>query len=894
MGHFKGMRKRLMILCLAGLLLAGSEVYAEETDQSASAQAEILTTETSERETSEVHSSVKIGIEPVHWKRRIYDMWCEADDKDLKADSVKVYAGKNYHLVDAKGNVLSEGSYIDADGNVISGTDGGRVSRDRYGWYIGWDKPNLSGWGKHHVYVQADKEFIGGNNQTLGVSGLSGIYSLDEPLEVKYSFDYEDIKVNVASEVDVSDVEFPVLRGIDTKNANFLNKAVIKIESVYGELKNLPIEIQWYRVEKSSEGSEKLIPVGEGQKRPPYYIPESELSILDESPEYRVRVFYVGEASTQEARENTKGYENISSAEKWMDEAVFKVKDITGVIDLMVCLEDLPYNNETSSNNFKYKLYRFDQPNQMIGSDTPYTEYTVSFEKQGNENTQHLFIDQLSAGWYTLVPTEPEGQFEEKIENRVDSCEPKARTGSAAGVDFYIGQIVDTKYSWESIRYQGQNTENERSDNFFRVVYRYKETVYGVQYDMNLPEGVSGKGEVPTDSEKYAVGTSVKVRSGHSMTSDGWKFVGWSLDPGDGIYGTGDEIYSDISVHGIEVKSNVSMVKDGLKLYGQWVPVYTVNYDGNLSTGGNVPLDINGTAGQGTNIYYYEDMVTVLSSGNLEKTDSDGTKYIFDGWSMNQDGSGNRYYEGDKFAMKDANVTLYAQWKAVGTDKYAVNYVVVLPEGAELAGEVPEDDKKYADGNVIKVKGSGTMSVSHYRFAGWSTESREDGLYQQDEVLYGSNDVGDTVHHEEIVMKEQGISFYSRWIPLYQVVYYSNGNVTGDIPKDENEYVKDDMVKILSGDKMIRPGYQFIGWNTKENGSGQSYDPGLKFNMPAENIELYAQWEEVAFPETKPEETEQKEEHERNNMWIMVWIALVAVICIAAYVIIQLILHKKR
>lgn len=287
-------------------------------------------------------------------------------------------------------------------------------------------------------------------------------------------------------------------------------------------------------------------------------------------------------------------------------------------------------------------------------------------------------------------------------------------------------------------------------------------------------------------------------------------------------------------------------------------------------------------------------MVTVLSPGNLEKTDSDGTKYIFDGWSMNQDGSGNRYYEGDKFAMKDANVTLYAQWKAVGTDKYAVNYVVVLPEGAELAGEVPEDDKKYADGNVIKVKGAGTMSVSHYRFAGWSTESREDGLYQQDEVLYGSNDVGDTVHHEEIVMKEQGISFYSRWIPLYQVVYYSNGNVTGDIPKDENEYVKDDMVKILSGDKMIRPGYQFIGWNTKENGSGQSYDPGLKFNMPAENIELYAQWEEVAFPETKPEETEQKEEHERNNMWIMVWIALAAVICIAAYVIIQLILHKKR
>ena len=42
---------------------------------------------------------------------------------------------------------------------------------------------------------------------------------------------------------------------------------------------------------------------------------------------------------------------------------------------------------------------------------------------------------------------------------------------------------------------------------------------------------------------------------------------------------------------------------------------------------------------------------------------------------------------------------------------------------------------------------------------------------------------------------------------------------------------------------MTKANHTFTGWNTKADGTGTSYDPNDKFNMPAENVILYAQWE---------------------------------------------------
>lgn len=91
-------------------------------------------------------------------------------------------------------------------------------------------------------------------------------------------------------------------------------------------------------------------------------------------------------------------------------------------------------------------------------------------------------------------------------------------------------------------------------------------------------------------------------------------------------------------------------------------PTYTVTYDGNGAVGGVVPVDTNAyVEGQGVQV-----------SGNTGNLTLAG--YVFSTWNTVADGSGSVYKTGDTFQMKNANITLYAQWVAAGDTAYTVAY----------------------------------------------------------------------------------------------------------------------------------------------------------------------------------------------------------------------------
>ena len=836
-------------------------------------------------EDSQKDTSMRQNVSVTDWKRRIYQAVYSAEAFEGEAYAVRAYAGEHFHFTDSQGNILSEGTYIDETGNISGDFTGGKVCRDRNGWYILWETPDMDQWQESSVYIQADSDFIGGNNLTIGVDGASGIYLKADSAAADRPFNTSP--VNVAVEVEAVDTNLPVMKGTDVSDSDFLQKASVKLYSVYGELSQLPLKAQWYLV--TTEGEQ---PVGEELTAAPYRLPEDEAATLNEAKEYVLKIYYNGEASTKESLLNSSGYENVVSGDEPMAQASLKNEIIGGRILVTVQLEQRPYQDGvTAFHNFRFKLYRFDSPNQVITDSTPYTAYALGFETASDEARKQIEISDLEEGWYTLVPEIPESHYVEREGQRTDNCYPYERTGSSAGIDFHIGEIVDNQYSWESIRYQGQDVQDPLGDNFFKVNYTYAETVYPVNYKNNLPEGAELQGQEPVDTGKYASGSMVSVSGSNGMTAEGWQFAGWGTEAGDGIYSEGEELYSDSSVHNISVEKQIEMTKDGLTLYGQWIPVYTVNYNGNTSTGGNVPVDTGGTVYPGKNVYYSGDRVQILSPSDLIKEDEDGTRYVFDGWCMNQDGSGEHLYEGS-FSVSDSNVTLYAQWKTVSADTYAVNYIASLPEGTRMTGVLPKDGEKYEAGSKVTVQNQGTIAVEHYRFAGWSLKSREDALYQPGEEIYGTKDIGNTVTKTEAVMAEEGLYFYSRWIPLYQVIYHANAGGVEAVPEDTNEYEVNQMVEILSGERMRREGYQFMGWNTKRDGSGQSYDSGLKFNMPPEKIELYAQWQKI--PETEiPEEKEEPGKFDKKMTAPLVILSIFGFLCIAAYVIYQWFSHKK-
>jgi uncharacterized repeat protein (TIGR02543 family) len=151
-------------------------------------------------------------------------------------------------------------------------------------------------------------------------------------------------------------------------------------------------------------------------------------------------------------------------------------------------------------------------------------------------------------------------------------------------------------------------------------------------------------------------------------------------------------------------------------LYAKWRPTYTVVYNGNENTSGNVPID-------GSSPYESGSTVTVLGnsgSPELEKTEKE---FMFAGWNTEANGSGTPYSEGDEFSI-NANTTLYAQWTAI--------YTVTYNGNENTSGNVPSDGSSpYESGSIVTVFGNSSSPVlekTGSTFSGWNTAANGSGI----------------------------------------------------------------------------------------------------------------------------------------------------------------------
>lgn len=141
-------------------------------------------------------------------------------------------------------------------------------------------------------------------------------------------------------------------------------------------------------------------------------------------------------------------------------------------------------------------------------------------------------------------------------------------------------------------------------------------------------------------------------------------------------------------------------------VYGQKMTVmklgeaYTVSYNSNGATAGNVPTDSN----------LYDNQATVTTAGNTGNLENPG--YAFCGWNTAADGSGTDYKAGDTFTIRNSNVLLYAKWASLNV---TVDYA-------------PGEHGTISATNETIVKGGHPAAVpnvtpnSGYRFTGWSSD----------------------------------------------------------------------------------------------------------------------------------------------------------------------------
>jgi Listeria/Bacterioides repeat/Listeria/Bacterioides repeat/Listeria/Bacterioides repeat/Listeria/Bacterioides repeat len=246
---------------------------------------------------------------------------------------------------------------------------------------------------------------------------------------------------------------------------------------------------------------------------------------------------------------------------------------------------------------------------------------------------------------------------------------------------------------------------------------------------------------------------------------------------------------------------------------GVYDKIYATFYDGNGSTGGTVPIDINRYI-QGQND-------TVLdNTGSLVKTG-----FVFSGWNTQVDGRGASYAPGSVFAIDTINVTLYAQWMNVPT------FTVTYSGNTSTGGTAPTDIAQYMLGQSVTVLGNtGSLVKAGFTFIGWNTQADGSGITYATGVVFA--------------MGSSNVTLYAQWTanPTYTVTYDGNGG-SGNVPADNNNYTAGATVTVLGNTgPLVKTGYTFIGWNTQSNGGGTNYETGVTFTMGSANMTLFAQW----------------------------------------------------
>lgn len=195
-----------------------------------------------------------------------------------------------------------------------------------------------------------------------------------------------------------------------------------------------------------------------------------------------------------------------------------------------------------------------------------------------------------------------------------------------------------------------------------------------------------------------------------------------------------------------------------------------------------------------------------------------------------------RHYEAGKSNGQGAPYWLCV---SIATAGYDLSYTF---EG-EIPGdaEVPDGVADKAAGDKVTLAAAPTTSETGYRFDGWYYQNGTDSEGNPVKVK-AEPGIPFTMPNHDVVMT--GI-----WSVAHTVTYDANepegAPAATGATVDDNTYFAGDNVPVKENGFVIS-GYTFTGWNTRADGKGE--DIGKTFEMPAQDVTLYAQWEKKSDP----------------------------------------------
>ena len=325
-----------------------------------------------------------------------------------------------------------------------------------------------------------------------------------------------------------------------------------------------------------------------------------------------------------------------------------------------------------------------------------------------------------------------------------------------------------------------------------------------------------------------------------------WKFQGWKRSDSD----TGEPV---------QPKASFPMPNHDLTLTAQWTftpNTYKVEYNLNGGTG-TVPeahtsyeyTELNGKGGAEK-----PDGIPFGASLTVQKFTGTAPKgQYFAGWGLHRDA--NALYEPGESVNNESlevktsgeTITLYAIYKDIGT-------VTVEFAGNDAnRGSVDVRQGSFSETNGT-LSGDTVKSVATakpgYHFTGWKCEINGNTT-NTGTLTVTANQVQKlfTAHKNQRVFR-----FTAQFEPNSFTVQYNANGGEGTMENQTFQYAGTGNA-CLSPNAFVRPGYRFLGWSEKADGTGTSYADQAKFQGVTHyqgneitddaTITLYARWEKL-------------------------------------------------
>ena len=459
-------------------------------------------------------------------------------------------------------------------------------------------------------------------------------------------------------------------------------------------------------------------------------------------------------------------------------------------------------------------------------------EYTITYELNGGINSDlNIFkYDILSntiilhnptktectfEGWYTTAEFLPESKvyeiksgsvgdivvYAKWLEYRIESAPgyeidysqstPKVSrvvANNVVNIDLNSSINVSPNCTWKlyadfigNNEYKLKAMTLEVGNNIAYIIVYHPDGEHFLRYELNLYRLDIKEYTFLNDSNIFKKGTIEETSAINAPSTKprktGYDFVCWMVD-------------------GIDVTFPYQVNKDTI-FVAKYMPItYKINYKLNGGTIENAITEYN-------------------IETDVEFKEPSKKHYVFDGWYLYEDFSGQRVGNTGLGCYWDINV--YAKWIPYN---YSINY--------ELNGGYNNSFNPTEYNIETPTFDLGEPSRRGYTFAGWYSD--ESFVNEYNTIILGTT--GDKI-------------VYAKWEANENILHFKgNGSTSGEMT---DMVIKSDHTDILSSNLFEKKGYTFIGWSTTPTGEVE-YENNDEYLMGLDSeYTLYAVWQAIEY-----------------------------------------------